>query len=1320
MIYQNYHRHSRYTNVRVPDSVATNEDYAKRAKELGHGIISTMEHGFQGRYIEGYELAKQYDLKFLFGTEAYWVKDRLEKDNTNAHICLFARNENGRQAINDILAEANISGFYYQPRIDLSLLLSLPKDDVWVTSACIGFWKYKDDDIVKQLYDYFRHNFYLEVQYHNTQSQYDLNKHIIDLSNRYNIPLIMGCDSHYISMDTAWERDDYIKSKGIVYEDEAGWFLDYADGQTAYNRFIEQGVLTKAKIQEAMNNTNVFLEVEEYNNPCFTKEIKMPSLYPNLTQEEKDKKYVDLIWEKWNEEKSKIPQEKPKLYEEEIQKEIDAVITTKHADYFLFDYELVKESVKKGGMITPSGRGSAVSYYTNKLLGFTKVDRIASEVKMYPERFISPTRILESKSLADLDLNFGNPEVPAIVQKEILGEECAYPMVAYGTMKAKAAWKMYAKANEVDFELANQVSEQIEKYEDALKHAEEDEEIDLFEYVDEKYHVLLKDSEKYLGVISDYKVHPCGHLLYQGNIRKEIGLIKSKSKSSNKEALCALMDGKWAEDYKFMKNDLLKVSVVEIIYRTYQRIGQELHDVPDLIKLCRGNDKVWNIYKSGYVIGINQVEQSGTKHRVMKYEPKNISELCAFIAAIRPGFKSMYKIFADRQKFEYDIPVFDKLIQTPEMPSSFVLYQEMAMAALNFAGVPMSECYEIIKSISKKRVEKIKSYKDMFLNGMASKIIEHENKTQGEAIGIANDIWQIIEDSSQYSFNACVSGDTKIQRAGMTKSRFEPTIEEMYFIKNSYTYAQKTGHIPLHEKYNTSIRYGNALSMFDDGRVRTNNIVDIRQSGIRKIYRITTDTGEYIDCTMNHKFPTPQGEKKLEELKISDELFTIAKYEKTPDKYRLTDGNFESNLPQKGQRGFQKKPQGNSVLFNALAKEKTDSECCCELCNIKYDKASKFELHHKDSDRTNNQSSNLQWLCNSCHKKEHYKIGRTKTYEKGIPIKVSKIISIEYLKEEMTYDIEMKAPAHNFISKSGLVASNSHSYCVSIDSLYGAYLKSHYPLEFYETFLRIMDEKGNKKERMKDAQKEAEAGFRIRFAPFRFRDDNRNIVAIPETNTITNTLKSIKSFGSKIADQLYSLKDNEYATFIDLLIDMEEKSILCSKIEHLIKIKYFDEFGGNKKLLNLYNEFISGKSRYDKKHKDATKEKRTVELKLIEQSATNEELPMEEQIKTDNEILGYVQMTYNVDKRYVFLMDVNTKFSPRIEAYCLANGKTESMKIAKKTYNNIPVQTGDIIFIEKCTPKPQKKFENGKFIDVEGTKEWWVDKYYKANEKFAN
>ena len=120
---QNYHKHTSYSNIYTADSSAMNEDYAKRAVELGHKVLSSVEHGFQGYYYQSYELAKKYNLKFIFGAEAYWVKDRFEKDRTNCHIVLLAKNENGRRAINRILSDANEEGYYYRPRVDIEIMI---------------------------------------------------------------------------------------------------------------------------------------------------------------------------------------------------------------------------------------------------------------------------------------------------------------------------------------------------------------------------------------------------------------------------------------------------------------------------------------------------------------------------------------------------------------------------------------------------------------------------------------------------------------------------------------------------------------------------------------------------------------------------------------------------------------------------------------------------------------------------------------------------------------------------------------------------------------------------------------------------------------------------------------------------------------------------------------------------------------------------------------------------------------------------------------------------------------------------------------------
>lgn len=402
MIFQNYHRHSHYTNPRISDSAVFNEDYAKRAVELGHGVLSSCEHGWQGNYFECFDLAKKNGLKFLFSSEAYWVKDRFEQDKTNAHIWLGAKNERGRQAINDVLSEANLTGFYGRPRLDVPLLLSLPREDVWVTTACVAYWQYEDiDDLTARFAEHFGDSFFLEVQYHNTERQQLLNERILKLSKELRVPIIMGCDSHYIQTADAQKRDDFLKSKGMEYPDETGWYMDYPDGETAYRRFAAQGVLSHEQIVSAMEQTNVFLNVEVYDSPVFNTEIKLPSMHPDWTQRQRDDEYRRLVWQGWEAYKAEIDEKDRPHYEDEIEKEIQIVVDTRMSDYFIDNYHIIRKGQENGGHLTKTGRGSAVSFITNKLLGFTEVDRIAAAVKMYPERFMSTTRILQSGSLPD-------------------------------------------------------------------------------------------------------------------------------------------------------------------------------------------------------------------------------------------------------------------------------------------------------------------------------------------------------------------------------------------------------------------------------------------------------------------------------------------------------------------------------------------------------------------------------------------------------------------------------------------------------------------------------------------------------------------------------------------------------------------------------------------------------------------------------------------------------------------------------------------------------------------------------------------------------
>ena len=1103
---QNYHRHTSYSNIYIADSAAVNEDYYNRAVELGHKVISSVEHGWQGYYFETYELSKRctacdktnpkckncktpqnqscyQHLKFIFGAEAYWVKNRHEKDRTNGHIILLAKNENGRKAINSILSTANEDGYYFRPRVDMELLLSLPADDVMITTACIAFWHYEDiEDLLVQLHNHFKSNLFLEIQYHNTDPQINLNKRILALSEKYGIEMIVGMDSHYIYPEQSKERDYILAAKNVHYDDEQGWYMDYPDDDTTMQRFLTQGVFTKEQIQKAMDNTDLLLEFDDYTvlpngepNPIFSKDIKLPTLYdgkheidgkllPKLTQEERNKEYSKLITRLFKEYMEGVPPEQYDEYFEGIKTEVQVIKDTNMSDYFLIDYYMVKRAIEMGGVLTNSGRGSSVGYFTNTLLGFSKVDRFQSPIKLYPERFISKSRILETKSLPDIDLNWGTPDIAAEAQEQILGKDHAYPMIAFGTCKKKSAFKLYARAQNMDFDLANTISAQIEKYDEALKYADDDEkdDINIYDYVDEQYHSYIDASKKYQGIIMDKKKAPCAYLLYSGSIREEIGLIKCKSETTKKEYMTAVIDGAIAENYKFLKNDILKVDVVLLVDMIYKRIGIKPHTVNELMELVKNDPLVWGIYANGFTMGVNQVEKASTTRKSMKYQPKNVSELSAFIAAIRPAFKSMYSKLENREDFSYDIPAFDKILQTEELPQSFILYQEQTMNTLNYAGFPIDECYGIIKAIAKKHPEKVRPLKERFINGFRDQIME-DGTPREKAEEDAARVWQIISDSCGYGFNS------------------------------------------------------------------------------------------------------------------------------------------------------------------------------------------------------------------------------------------------------------------------------AHAYCMALDSLYNAYLKAHYPYEFYEVLLQTYSDKG-KKDKVAELKQEMSRAFGIIEGEYRFGLDNRKFVADPENHTIYPSLLSIKGLSQGCANDLYSLGKKQYDSFYELWKDLKKKKNLNSgKINTLIEIGYFDDFGSIGKIKRFVEilDRLYGRSQFSKADppmefikyiKKYSEETEKQYRKFDYDSALHEiwydlddvDISLGERLKYELDNIGYVKTCMpDMSPDYAFVQEYECKYkNPKLTLYRLCDATTEIVKVRRKKYDEAPIYVGDIIKTMECSEEGRwSKDSNGDWQQSQHDKESILKKW---------
>lgn len=718
--YENYHKHCHESNITTLDCVVKNTDYISRSLELGCKNYFTTQHGWTGKYLEAYDLCEKNNLKMIYAAELYMVKDRKEKDNSNYHVVIVAKNQDGFYELNEIMSESNKTGFYYKPRIDIELIKRLNPNNFIITSACVGGILRPSNDMkvmFETIYGHFNKNFYLEVQNHQYDIQTNHNKNMLLLKQHYGLKLIHANDSHYIYPEQSKDRLKFLKGKGMNYGDEDSFILDFPDYDTIVERYKKQGILSDWQIEEALQNTLIFDECEKL---YFDKEIKMPTIYPGYTQEEKDKELAKHICSKWDNEKVNVDKSRWEEYKKGIAYEYKIIKDTKMSDYFLFNEKMVDLAKRKyGGVLSRTGRGSAVSFYINKLLGFTEIDRFAAPVPLYPTRFMSTARILETRSLPDIDQNWAQVDAPIKASKELLGDDGVYYMYALGTMKESSAFRNLCRAYEFPMHEYNEVAKNIDAYRE-----------------DEKWKNIIEESQKYIGTIESISPSPCSFVLSNKPLSRELGLIKIGGE------LCACIDGYTSDVWKYLKNDYLTVTVWRIISNFYKRIKQPIPNIRELLNKI--DENTWKLYEDGMTSTLNQADTEISTSMLKKYKPKTDAEMSAFVAAIRPGFASLVNTFLNRKKYTTGVKEIDEILA----PSyHFMLYQESIMAFLVWCGMKEDHTYDIIKKISKKK------FTDDAKEELRQELLHGYKKNLGTEKGF-DEVWQVVDDAARYSFNA--------------------------------------------------------------------------------------------------------------------------------------------------------------------------------------------------------------------------------------------------------------------------------------------------------------------------------------------------------------------------------------------------------------------------------------------------------------------------------------------------------------------------------------------------------------------------------------
>ncbi len=723
--YCNYHKHDHISSIFTPDTHIKCEEYVKRAVELGHTTYFTTNHGSGGDIFEAKTICDKYGIRCLYGIEGYIVPNPLEKDNRNYHIIIVPKTNKARKKLNLITSNANINGYYYKPRIFPSDLLSLDKDDAYITTACVA-GILRDEDSINEIFiplaEHFKENMLLEVQTHDVEVQKKINQKCVDFSQKYGLRLIAANDSHYVYPSQAADRLEYLKGKGINYGDEDSFILDYPDYDTMVSRFQQQGVLTQEQIISAIENTKIFLDCEDI---YLDKEIKMPSIYPNLTPQEKIKELKKHINKKFAEicREENITGELKKTYVKGIREEMKVIEDTSSintADYFLFNEANTDLAVNKyGGILTRTGRGSCGAFYINRILGMTQLDRFTSPIKLYPERFMSTARLLENRALPDIDFNVVSQEPFQKASKELLGEHGCYPMIAYGTMKDSEAFRNVCRSHNLSYDEYNEVAKNLEKYQN-----------------DKKWKPYIDEAKKFVGAVVSASVHPCAHVLDNKDLREEYGVVRIG------EFLCVMVTSAEADDYKLLKNDYLIVSCWKLISETFEMINQPIMPIRKLLQNI--DDKVWNLFSKGLTCTLNQCDGEWATKLLMQYKPANLTELSKFVASLRPFFNTWRDLFIKRQPYSTGSKELDSVL---ESTNGYILFQENLMQYFDWLGVTPAESIGLIKKISKKKIHQEDF--DALESRLRSKWIENTGSND-----MFYDTWKMIQSCISYGFAA--------------------------------------------------------------------------------------------------------------------------------------------------------------------------------------------------------------------------------------------------------------------------------------------------------------------------------------------------------------------------------------------------------------------------------------------------------------------------------------------------------------------------------------------------------------------------------------
>jgi len=739
------HVHTQYSLL---DGACLLERLVDKAKACRLPALAITDHGNLYGAIKFYSLCMKSGIKPIIGCECYVaVGSRFNKEHkigedSNHHIILLAKDEEGYRNLVRLVSMGHLEGFYYRPRIDKELLAQHSKGII-ASSACLKGEisscilsgnidkAYKVADDYLQLFG--RGNFYIEIMENGMEDQNKANKVLVKLAKDLDIPLIATNDIHYLDKEDSLAHETLLCIQTQTTMNDVKRFKFSSDA--FYFRSPDEMRAAFKELPQAITNT---LDVMQKCNLTFDfSKIHLPK-FP-VPEGMDDMAYLTkLCYENFS---NRYPNAAPEV-KTRLDYELTVIKKTGFASYFLIVWDLIKYARDNGIPVGP-GRGSAAGSVVSYLLRITDIDPL--KYNLLFERFLNPARI----SMPDIDMDFCYENRGRVIEYvgKRYGENNVAQIVTFGTMQARAVVRDVGRAMGFSYGDVDKIAKMIPSapgHSLDLKEAlVQTPELSAVYNSSAEIKKLIDVAVRLEGLSRHASTHAAGVVISDQPLLNRIPLVRG----SEGEMVTAF-DMESLEKTGMLKMDFLGLKTLTVIASTIKIVKRTKNIDIDIDNISLEDEKTFTLLREAETIGIFQLESRGMREILRKIVPTRFEDLIAVLALYRPGplGSGMVDDFINRKQGTKKVTYSDPRLE-PILKETYgiILYQEQTMQIVSaLAGFDMAQADLLRKAIGKKIPEIMEEQRNKFVTGCAKNNISEKVATQ---------IFDLIDFFSGYGFN---------------------------------------------------------------------------------------------------------------------------------------------------------------------------------------------------------------------------------------------------------------------------------------------------------------------------------------------------------------------------------------------------------------------------------------------------------------------------------------------------------------------------------------------------------------------------------------